>query len=117
MLMAPAPREWGAFGKWISPYYDYVGFIFQPAAHITLMAIGVILLMRNFSHRSPGWAFLISAATAMLLAMAFEILQSVLPSGFARQYDAGDLIPSLAGALIGGMIGIYRYLNHEDENE
>lgn len=117
MLLAPAPREWGAFGKWINSYYDCVRPILQPAAHIILMAGGVVLLMRYFSNRPPGRAFLISVSMAMLLAVAFEMLQSVLPAGFARKCDAGDLVPSMAGMLVGGIIGFYRQLKSENANQ
>ena len=108
MLLAPAPREWGVFGKWISSHYDRVRLILQPAGHMVLMAICVFLLMEGLRHRSPRSAFLISAGIAMLFALALELLQSILPDTFARTCDLWDLLPSLAGMLAGGGIGLFR---------
>lgn len=117
ILLAPAPREWGAFGKWINSYYDQIRPVLQPAAHIVLMAAGVILFMRYLSHLSPRRAFLISAAMIMLFAVALELLQSVLPIRFARQCDVEDLIPSMIGMLIGGVVGICYNMNNKEEKK
>ncbi len=117
MLLAPAPREWGAFGKLINSYYDHTRLILQPAAHSFLMAIGVVLLMHYFSHHPPFRAFLISAVAALSCAIVFELLQNLLPSGFARQCDIEDLIPSTAGALVGGIIGLRQRLRNKDGNK
>lgn len=106
MLLAPAPREWGVFGKWISPYYDRVQSVIQPAAHVLLMAVCSILFIRGFAHRTIMVAVLYSFGLAVVFAATLEMLQSILPSGFARRCDVGDLIPSVIGATVGCIIGI-----------
>ena len=42
----------------------------------------------------------------VVFATTLEMLQSMLPSGFARRCDADDLIPSVIGAMVGCVIGI-----------
>ena len=117
LLLAPAPREWGSFGRLINAYYDQARPVLQPAAHIVLMAVGVVLLMPYFACRSPRMAVLMSVATTLLFAMVFEMLQSVLPSSFARQCDVADLVPSGLGMLAGGAIGFRKRLKNEDESK
>jgi len=107
MLLAPAPREWGTFGKWISPHYDQVQSIVQPAAHVLLMAVCSMLFIRIFTHRTIVVAVLYSFGLAVVFAITLEMLQSILPSGFARRCDVDDLIPSVIGAMAGCMIGVF----------
>ena len=109
MLLAPAPREWGAFGKRVSPFYDQVQPVVQPAAHLVLMVVFSGLLMQCFVHRAVGAAILYSLGLAVALALMLEMLQSALPANFARKCDVDDLIPSVIGAAVGCIIGtLYR---------
>ncbi len=110
MLLAPAPREWGAFGRKINASYDKVQPVLQPAAHVVLMVVFSGLLMQCFVHRAVGAAILYSLGLAVALALMLEILQSTLPANFARKCDVGDLIPSVIGAAVGCVVGIlYRF--------
>jgi glycopeptide antibiotics resistance protein len=106
LLLAPAPREWGAFGKWVSPYYDDVQPVLQPGAHLVLMTVCTVLLMRLFVHRTLWTAVVYSFVLAGMLTIALELLQSTLPIAFARTSDIEDLGPSLAGAALGCFVGV-----------
>jgi len=107
MLLAPAPREWGVFGKWISPHYDRIQPILQPAVHVVLMAVFSGLLMLCFTHRALHISLLYSLGLAFALAVAFEMMQSILPVAFARRCDVADLVPAFCGALVGCMVGVF----------
>jgi hypothetical protein len=110
ILLAPAPREWGDFGYRINSWYDEVRPVLQPAAHVILMAIGAFLFIRIFGANSPRRAFVLSMISTVTLAVFFELLQSALPASFARRCDAEDLIPSIAGMLLGGGLGFVQSL-------
>ena len=106
VLLVPAPREWGAFGHWVSPYYDRIQHVFEPAVHISLMIIITILLMHVFKNRTTILAFVYTLGLGFCLAVMLEGLQSLLPAGFARKCDLLDLIPSSIGLLAGCLIGL-----------
>lgn len=106
VLLVPAPREWGAFGHWVSPYYDQVQSVFEPAVHIILMSMITILLMHFLMDRTTKAALCITLAAGLCLAVMLEGLQSFLPVKFARKCDLHDLIPSSIGVLTGCLIGL-----------
>lgn len=101
VLVVPAPREWGFFGKWIGPRYDLVRPILQPAAHVVLMAVLASLLMRCFVHKRRLDAIFITGGFAMLLALGFEFMQLLLPRSFGRAGDMQDMVFALIGVGIG----------------
>jgi hypothetical protein len=117
VLLAPAPREWGDFGHLINSWYDEYQSILQPAVHLILMAIGAFLLIRYFGVNSPGRAFVLAMIFAVILASFFELLQGILPASFARRCDAEDLLPSIAGMLLGGGIGFFQSLRRATKSE
>ena len=106
MLLAPSPREWGEFGRQLSPYYDRIEAVFQPAVHLVLMAILAVALMHHFESRSAVTAVLISFVLVMVLAIVLEGLQGLLPAEFSRRCDVEDLVPGAGGAVIGCCIGL-----------
>ena len=106
VLLAPSPREWGTLGHRISPFYDDIKSVLQPAVHIVLMASMAALCMHIFRQQTVPVAAGLSFAIVIALAAVFEGLQSLLPLGFARRGDLADMIPSAAGALMGCMIGL-----------
>jgi VanZ family protein len=107
VLLVPAPREWGAFGHWVSPYYNRVRYVLEPSVHIILMAMITVLLMHFFKYRSRMRAFVYTLGLGLFLAGTLEGLQSFLPAEFARKCDLLDLIPSSIGILTGCLIGLY----------
>ena len=117
ILLAPAPREWGDFGTRINSFYDETRSVLQPATHIILMATGVFLLMGCLHRKTPKRAFFLSMGIAVSLAVLFELLQGFLPSSFARRCDAGDLVPSIAGMLLGGVAGFLPRIKNNKKDE
>ena len=106
LLLAPSPREWGKMGRTFSSRYDKVSHIVQPVCHVVLMALCAFFLMQLFSNHLPGIALLYATGLAMSAAVGLELMQNLLPSCFGRQCDLNDLLPSLAGVVLGGMAGI-----------
>jgi VanZ family protein len=106
MFLAPSPREWGEFGHRISPFYDKIKSVFQPAVHVVLMASMALLCMHIFRRQAVLAASILSFGIVLVLAAVFEGLQSLLPSDFSRRADLADMIPSAAGAMMGCMSGL-----------
>ena len=116
LLLAPAPREWGIFGPRLLSFCEETRFVLQPAAHVLLMAAGTMILIRCFGRQAPRQAFLLAITCGLVLTVFFELLQSIIPESFARRCDAADLIPSAAGLLFGGAIGLaQRFRNGKDD--
>ena len=73
--------------------------------HIVLFALGFILTAAQFQ-LSKWSSFLWSAGLIVLIGAMVEILQGITGQGHCR---ARDLIPDLAGALIGALIVLTLY--------
>jgi len=106
-LIIPAPREWGVLGERISPYYDLVRPVLQPAAHVVLMFVMAWILMHCFSARSVPVAVLLSLLICLFLAIAFEGVQHMLPVSFGRAADWDDVVFSLSGAGAGCLFSLF----------
>ncbi len=107
ILLVPAPREWGAFGQWVSPYYDRVQHRLEPAVHISLMATIAIILMHGMRSSRAATAVARTMVISLLLAIVLEGLQFFLPTEFARKCDMRDLVPSMIGIVAGCLVGLF----------
>jgi len=106
VLLMPAPREWGTFGKWLGPRYDHIRPILQPMAHFMLMGVLALMLMRCFAARRIQQAVLWTIGIALGLSSVFELLQFLLPPSFGRACDLVDIACSVAGAVLGCSISL-----------
>jgi glycopeptide antibiotics resistance protein len=105
LMLAPSPREWGAWGKWLSPGYDLVSPVLQPLAHVACMTVMSLLIMRYLVRYSIAHAVLIGGSVSMLLALLLEFAQLAIPENFSRTFDLSDLAFALLGVVIGCLIG------------
>ncbi len=117
LLLAPSPREWGPLGRRFSLEYDKIKDVLQPSVHFVLMVLCALLLMRVFKHRPWAWAAFLSVGITCALAIGLELLQALLPNSFARTCDPMDILPSLAGALCGTFVGLFRRPRRETLNQ
>ena len=78
----------------------------QSVSHVVLMSGFAFLLMYFFHKQTRLAAFIMVLGLTMLFAVLMEGMQGVLPSGFKRACDPADLLPALAGALIGSLAGL-----------
>lgn len=115
LLLIPAPREWGEFGKWIRPHYDNVKDVLQPIAHIVLMTVLASLFMRCFAHKEKWVSIVFSFGISMALACTFECMQFALPKDFARRFDVSDIAFSGVGILAGCLIGLSINVRSRDQ--
>ena len=106
VMLVPAPREWGVFGKWVSPYYDATKDILNPTVHVVLMAMIAALIMHGFRFRALRLSILLALSVVIVFAVLFEVLQGLLPGEFGRTCDLADLVPGTIGGILGCVVGV-----------
>lgn len=105
-VLLPSPREWGAFGEWVSPHFDKVRGIIQPAAHFFLMAAIAAALTTVLAARPPLVTFAVATLVAVALSILFEFFQTLLPETFGRDADPSDVLSSMLGAMAGSALAL-----------
>lgn len=82
----------------------------QLLAHFILMMGCAFCLSKEISSRMPvtrfnSWAIItITILFVLLLSFLIEVMQSLLPVSFERGFDWMDIVFSLLGGLLGGII-------------
>ena len=104
--LAPPPGRWGAWAHPLVFFYGERPQEIQASGHAILVGGMAFLIMGLLRRNSRIRAFIITVGVALFFAVTMEMVQGMLPYGFQRQCDPADLLPAMAGALIGCVLGL-----------
>ena len=99
--LAPPPGRWGEWAHPLMLFYGERPQEIQASGHAILVGGMAFLVMGLMRGHPRIRACMFTLVIALLFAVTMEILQGLLPCGFQRQCDPADLLPAMAGALIG----------------